>query len=409
MSNSLIATLKRVLTPAPDSLMRMQRNRGKANWFMVLNLMWLLWVPGGIFMTPHAGHWFLPVTYASLVVFLVLYASVYLRPLRQVLAYVLAIAALGYATMPFNNSGGTTYAIYACAMLVFQGAPRRSSLMIAGVIAGFILEATLLHWPWQITIGMTMVCVAVAGGNMAYWTNFRKDAELRLSHDEVRKLAATAERERIGRDLHDLLGHTLSLITLKLELSRKLFDHDLEAARREIAEAEKVARHALGEVRSAVTGIRASDLAAELASARLLLESCCVHLDYDLPPLDLPIEIERGLSLILREASTNIARHAHATIARIELIRDGDGVLMRIADNGRGGVAADGNGLAGMRERVHALGGDLQIDSPLRKGTTLCVRVPLPVTQTVKTESLEAVPALPPLRPAATAAGGSRM
>src|SRR3546814_5511333 len=76
---------------------------------------------------------------------------------------------------------------------------------------------------------------------------------------EVRRLAATAERERIGRDLHDLLGHTLSLITLKLELSRKLFDRDPAAARTEIAEAEKVARHALAEVRSAVTGIRRSE------------------------------------------------------------------------------------------------------------------------------------------------------
>src|SRR3546814_4560513 len=111
-----------------------------------------------------------------------------------------------------------------------------------------------------------------------------KDAALQLSHDEVRRLAATAERERIGRDLHDLLGHTLSLITLKLELSRKLFERDPTASKRELEDAEAVARHALAEVRCAVTGIRAADLAAELASARLMLESSGVHLDYGAPP-----------------------------------------------------------------------------------------------------------------------------
>ena len=133
-----------------------------------------------------------------------------------------------------------------------------------------------------------------------------KDAALALSQDEVRRLAATAERERIGRDLHDLLGHTLSLITLKLELSRKLFERDPARAKHEMEDAERVAREALAQVRSAVTGIRATDLAAELASAKLLLETTRVQLDYAPPPQGLPPEVERGLALVLREAVTNI-------------------------------------------------------------------------------------------------------
>ena len=217
-----------------------------------------------------------------------------------------------------------------------------------------------------------------------------KDAALKLSHDEVRQLAATAERERIGRDLHDLLGHTLSLITLKLELSRKLFDRDTEAARREVTEAEKVARHALAEVRSAVSGIRATDLAAELASARLLLESSCVHLDYGRLPADLPGDIERGFSLILREAITNIARHAEASQARIELVRERASVSMLISDNGRGGIGQDGNGLCGMRERVRALAGTLTIESPRGQGTRLKVTAPLPILRLVETSHARA-------------------
>ncbi|MEP6634212.1 MAG: sensor histidine kinase, partial [Luteimonas sp.] len=207
-------------------------------------------------------------------------------------------------------------------------------------------------------------------------SNDERDVALKLSHDEVRKLAATAERERIGRDLHDLLGHTLSLITLKLELGRKLLDRDPPAARREFEEAERVARHALAEVRSAVTGIRSTDLAAELASARLLLESSRVHMEYESPP-GLPPDIERGLSLVLREAVTNIARHADAGRAHIEFAVEGNAVQMRITDDGRGGIATDGNGLSGMRERVAALGGTLSIDSPKAHGTRLLVRVPV--------------------------------
>ena len=155
------------------------------------------------------------------------------------------------------------------------------------------------------------------------------------------------------------------------------------AARREIVEAEQVARYALAEVRSAVTGMRATDLAVELASARLLLAASGVHLDYEHPAIELPVEIERGLSLILREAVTNIARHAEAGTARIEMLREPAGVRMLISDNGRGGIASDGNGLCGMRERLRALGGTLAIDSPHGGGTRLQVLVPLPIMRLV--------------------------
>src|SRR3546814_7282409 len=154
-------------------------------------------------------------------------------------------------------------------------------LLLAIVL--FRAAAVWIGYPWQ-SVAWTPVMTRVIGlvVNVERATK-EHDAEIRSSHDGVRRLAGTAERERIGRDLHDLLGHTLSLITLKLELSRKLFDRDPAASKRELEDAEAVARHALAEVRSAVTGIRAADLAAELASARLMLESSRVHLDYDAP------------------------------------------------------------------------------------------------------------------------------
>jgi two-component system sensor histidine kinase DesK len=223
---------------------------------------------------------------------------------------------------------------------------------------------------------ITMVAVISGVVNVGINAS-KKNAALKLSQDEVRRLAATAERERIGRDLHDLLGHTLSLITLKLELSRKLFDRDPASARRELEEAENVARHALAEVRSAVTGIRSTDLAAELASARLLLESSAVHLDYGTLPSSLPLDVERSLALVIREAITNIHRHAAATEANVRFEMTPEKLDMQICDNGRGGQSAEGNGICGMRERVRALGGTLSIDSPLKHGTKLSISVPL--------------------------------
>jgi two-component system sensor histidine kinase DesK len=259
----------------------------------------------------------------------------------------------------------------------------------------FVGLAWWIGYPRSLLVVIPVTVLAVSIITAVEHMSREKDAALSLSHDEVRRLAATAERERIGRDLHDLLGHTLSLITLKLELSRKLFDRDTEAARREVEEAEKVARHALAEVRSAVTGIRATDLAAELASARLLLESLHVHMDYDSPPSDLPGEIERGLSLVLREAATNIARHADATRVQIELVREHASVRMQINDNGRGGLASDGNGISGMRERVRALGGALTIESPRGQGTRLRVVVPAPVLRLVQTPRMPSAAASP--------------
>jgi len=229
--------------------------------------------------------------------------------------------------------------------------------------------------------------VAVFFGNHHFVESNRKRAELKLSHDEVRRLAALAERERIGRDLHDLLGHTLSLVALKSELAGKLLlrgdsPQAREAAHREIVEVSRVARDALAQVRSAVTGIRATGLAAELVSAKLLLDSDGIAFVSDIDPRTsdpraLPSKVETALAMTLREAVTNLQRHAQAREARIAIaLTDGEAVL-RIADDGRGGVIVPGNGLDGMRQRIEALGGRLRIDSRKGEGTRIEAHVPL--------------------------------
>jgi len=311
-------------------------------------------------------------------VFLPLYFAGYRASGLRMVACMLGTAALGYALLPFNPFANT-YLIYAAGLAAFIGYPLwQRSAWLAAMLLAFLVEILLLGYPVFVFALTTIIAVAVFIGNHFFIENTRKRAELKLSHDEVRRLAALAERERIGRDLHDLLGHTLSMIALKSELAGKLLDrHDAAAARREIDEVGCVARDALSQVRRAVTGIRAAGLAAELASARLMLESDGVAFGYERDDCVLTPEQETVLALTVREAVTNIQRHARGQHAQAQLsVRDGEAVL-RISDDGRGGALVPGNGLAGMRERVEALGGRLRIDSGAGRGTRIEARLPL--------------------------------
>ena len=354
--------------------------QGKSPWREYVHLVWSIW----LFATPMFSggftlRWAL-ITLGSFPVFVLLYALSLALPCRAAWRPALGMLLMRAALMPWYPAG-ISYFIFGCVMLR-MGFTRPVIAYVAQVLvanAAFLGWALWLGYPWQSVVWTPFVTLIIGLVVSVERAGEEKDAEIKLSHDEVRRLAATAERERIGRDLHDLLGHTLSLITLKLELSRKLFDRDPAASRRELEDAEDVARHALAEVRSAVTGIRAADLAAELASARLMLESSGVHLDYDLPPSGLAPDMERALALVLREAATNIARHARAGASRISFQRDGDLLQVLVSDNGIGGIDADGNGLGGMRERIARMGGTLVIESPRRQGTRLCLRVPLAV------------------------------
>ncbi len=326
-------------------------------------------------------------TLLSMVVFLPVYFAAYrMTGIRSVLC-MLAMAGIGYALLPFN-SFANAYAIYAIGFAAMLGGSIWLRLLwVAAILAGLLFEIIVLHYPVFIFLITLIVSVAVFFGNHHFVESTRKREELKLSHDEVRRLATLAERERIGRDLHDLLGHTLSLVALKSELASKLLQRvdspeGREAAQREIAEVGRVARDALAQVRSAVTGIRAAGIAAELVSAKLLLTSDRIIFEPRVAPHvlegdTLPSQVEAALALTVREAVTNIQRHAHARRAQVALDTDGDEAVLCVVDDGRGGALSPGNGLVGMRERIEALGGRLQIDSRKGEGTRIEVRLPL--------------------------------
>lgn len=292
-----------------------------------------------------------------------------------------AIALIGYVLIPFNP-GGNTFIIYALAMVGII-LPARPAIIAA--LAIFALMALEFFWlvsdPFYALGSVSVVAVIgtmVVAGNIYARARWRRNAELRLTQDEVRRLAGMAERERIGRDLHDLLGHTLSVVALKSELAGKLIDRDPAAAKLQIREVETVARQALAQVREAVAGIRATGLQAELAAARLALLAADVRLDQRLAPLALDAKVELALAMALREAVTNIIRHADAQRVEVELVEESPGLRLSIVDDGCGGIARHGNGLTGMRERLQEIGGTLEIESLPGAGTRLVLRAPMP-------------------------------
>ena len=195
-----------------------------------------------------------------------------------------------------------------------------------------------------------------------------------MAHEEIEQLAKTAERERIARDMHDVLGHSLSLIVLKSELAGRLLASQPARAALEIAEIETAARQALAEVRKTITGYRSEGFASELTRAAQVLETAGVRLNKPAKAPYLTPRHEATLSLVLREAVTNIVRHAGASECSIEVSTEQDRTQLVIADDGRGDIRQEGNGLRGMRERVQELGGSLSLESS--RGTRLHIELP---------------------------------
>jgi two-component system sensor histidine kinase DesK len=315
-------------------------------------------------------------TFLAIAAFLPMYfLSFHLRGWRLA-AIALAMAALGPALLPANPFSNT-FTIYGALAAVELPLPAAVAVMVASI--AMLGAAHLAIDPFAALFVMVLTTVISCSsfvGLRYYLANARKQAALRLSQEEVERLAKLAERERIGRDLHDLLGHTLSVIAIKAELASKLSARDPEAARTEIADVERIAREALGQVRRAVSGMRAVGIRAEFANARLALSAVLVDFEYRAPEIALHPETETVLALALREATTNIIRHAEARRCTAELAREGANVVLVVRDDGIGGAVDGGNGLAGMRERVEAMGGSLRIESAAGQGTTLRIALP---------------------------------
>jgi two-component system sensor histidine kinase DesK len=319
----------------------------------------------------------------SVVLFLPLYLYSFWTGGRTAVLCILASCLFGMLWAP-HNSGAGTFFIFAAGMCGRLAPGRNAPRMLAVVLGlatatGYLLAASgpsFLLAPWAVGLSVGVASIMEGGLRASRRQLLRKQ-------EEVEHMARIAERERISRDLHDLLGHSLSLIALKAELAGKLAGRDLEACRREIADIEASARRALAEVRTAVTGYRDSGLSGALASARASLAAAGIALREEMQPqfsqAALAPAIEHVLALALREAVTNVVRHAGAARCTIGLaLEEGDAVL-RVRDDGErlraGGAVRAGNGLTGMRERAASAGGRLAID--VDHGLCLELRIPM--------------------------------
>ena len=363
--------------PAPLRWLR----HPEQGWTHLWNLAYLgfLFVPAvpGLAGDPHLPFAWGP-TLLSIALFLPLFIMGFRSHGLRAAVSVAGIIALGCALLPWN-AFANTYIIYAASHIAHQQLALRWRWLLLGIVlAGYCALLMAVGVPVFVAAITVMVSVAAFIGNHYQAERERKRAELKLSHDEVRRVAAFAERERIGRDLHDLLGHTLSVIALKSELAGRLLERDAAAAKREIEDVARISRETLDEVRRAVSGIRNAALAAELASARVLMEADGTALDVAMQPLALPPETESALALALREAMTNVHRHARATRVRVALDHDQGRVILRVEDNGRGDGVRAGNGLSGMQQRLDAVGGVLSVDARAGHGTRLVASVPMP-------------------------------
>lgn len=285
------------------------------------------------------------------------------------------IVAVAIALAPFD-ANWSVITIYAAAGAGRLRPTRHGIMLIAFVccaiaVSGFALEHHPIWW------GPAVLLSALTGGSNISATALKdKNIQLLRAQDEVRTLSRIAERERIGRDLHDLLGRTLTLIAVKSDLAERLAARDPEAAIREVRELGDAARDALRDVRDALSGAREAGLAHELGAARAMLESADIAIRVEGDPSLVPSGPGGVLGMALREAVTNVVRHADASECTVAIRRMADGASVAITDNGSGGSFVEGGGLGGMRARLSAAGGTLEIVT-LSRGTRLVARVPV--------------------------------
>ena len=314
-------------------------------------------------------------TIVGAIVFLILYFGNFSWPRPWNHLGIGGLVVLGLAFVPYNG-GAVSFFIYACAFVPFHVEKLRNAILALLLIpAVAATEGFLLKVP-RASVAVTVAfCLIVGIGNILFAQHARANRQLRRAHEEIEQLAKVAERERIARDMHDILGHTLSVIILKSELAGKLISIDPERAKNEIRDVEQTSRQALADVRNAIRGYRAQSLDAELKQAKATLETAGVTVSSETSQVTLSPTQESVVALVVREAITNVVRHANASNCLLRMTPVNGSCRLEIQDDGRGGASIEGNGLRGMRERVQALGGTLERDTS--KGTRLTIQFPL--------------------------------
>lgn len=308
-------------------------------------------------------------------VFVTLYLwGITLKP-QHVWKPVLAIVLLAFAITPYTP-GSSTFFSYLGFLVGFTYRTKTWLLITGLLVAAIVAMHYQFNYPFPFFAFPALSGLATIG-IIGYVEKLRMEARIsqQKSHQEIEQLAVIAERERIARDLHDILGHTLSSIALKAELAEKLLTQEkTEQAKQHLSELHQIARNSLSLVRQTVSGYKHRGLSGEVMELceKLRQNGFVVDLNGDIPQLS--PRAETAIILALTELTTNVLRHSNGNHCQIEFQQSCDKIVVRMHDNGKVKALIPGNGLQGIQERLNALTGDLQ--SSIHKGCEFVISLP---------------------------------
>ncbi|MEO9325353.1 histidine kinase [Nocardioides sp. C4-1] len=276
-------------------------------------------------------------------------------PLRWSAAYVVALVVLGGVMIAVLGESGLTSVVYVGVALVMVFPLRVAGPVIVALVVVTIGLGAVEGWGSQVGTAFGLLAASVAVFGLR--TVLSRNIELLRAHEENARLAVDSERSRFARDLHDILGHSLTVITVKAELAGRLMDVDHDRARQEVADLERLSRDALADVRRAVEGYRELTLPGELAKARSALEAAGIAADLPNSTDDVPSDLRELFAWTVREGVTNVVRHSGASRCVVVL----DATSAEVRDDGCGSATGPGSGLQGLRERAAAVGATLVV------------------------------------------------
>lgn len=322
------------------------------------------------------------------VVFMAVYFASYWVNSKRVPYYIIAMCLLGTAAALITLSASTLF-IYAAALCCRLKSARKSFIGLALVLGWIVIISAAFSLLPNFYVIALIFSTMVGFMNIYQYSLNEKKRELILSRQETQQLAKIAERERIARDLHDLIGHTFSVITIKADLAGRLIDKsgeaDIAKARAEIQQLEDISRSALSQVREVVSGYRSSDLMAELANAKHVFSGVDIDFEYQLvAPVRQTLEdnkfVNKELAIVLRELVTNVIKHAQANSVKVTLENSQQTIRMQMTDDGRGFESSQskGFGLIGIHERMDKLKATVKVSTGTGySGCTTEITVPL--------------------------------
>jgi two-component system sensor histidine kinase DesK len=294
-------------------------------------------------------------------------------PRWQRVAYLGVMIALCLLMVPTAGQTALTGLVYIGSVAMMLLDLRYAVALVALLLGGAEISMRVVPgWTDDGSYGFAIFLGALAVFGMR--RAIQRSIELNAAREDMAKLAVQEERNRFARDLHDILGHSLTVITVKAELAGKLIEANPTRAAAEVADVEGLARAALADVRAAVAGYRELSLAGELVAAKAALQAAEVRADLPTTIDEVPEENRELFAWVIREGVTNVVRHAGAKRCTIKLKAD----QIEVIDDGKGpapGGGASGHGLMGLRERADQAGGSVRIGQAPGGGFRLAVKV----------------------------------